>query len=426
MTADDDNLLDPEQLRIGLYVKLDLPWMKHPFTFSRFKIRTQEQLDTLRELGEPVHYDPERSDCEPFPRLVDSVAQAPAPPEPTPEELAAAAAAQARAEQVQALTERVHKVEQRMTQAAGTVRQINKVIRASPKEAFEHTDDLVRDLVDALSEDGQTHVHAINRALGEDVYFHALNVAVLSMLLANALGLDRRDLRHIGFAAILHDVGLCEVPDQVLAKATPLNKVEQVVYEAHVRASVKMAKKLGLRPQVLTIIAQHHERVDGSGYPEGLKGNDLALPSRIVALVNAYDNLCNPRGGGKGMTPYEALSFLFAKQREQFGEQLVQMLVRCLGVYPPGTLVRLTDDRIGLVVAVNGDRPLQPVVLLYDPETPREQAHMLDLEAEPELRVSQGIRPQTLPREVLAYLDPRAHVSFFFDRVVAGAGLSGR
>ncbi|HEX5756466.1 MAG TPA: HD domain-containing phosphohydrolase [Arenimonas sp.] len=419
MTADDDTLLEPEQLRIGLYVSIDLPWFKHPFAFSRFKIRNQEQLDTLRELGVPVRYVPSRSDCRPLPREDDIEPETLDLPGPSSEEIAAAAAVQARVDQVKALSERVHKVEQRMQKAAGAVRQINKVIRASPREAFELTDDLVYELVNTLADDGHTHVHAIHRTLGEDIYFHSLNVAVLSMLLGQALGLDKRDLRHIGFGALLHDVGLCEVPDQVLGKQSALNKIEQVVYESHCKAGVKIARRLGLRPQALDIIAHHHERVDGSGYPDGLSAGEMSLPVQIVALVNAYDNLCNPRHGKTPMTPYEALSFLFAKQREQFGEQLVQQLVRCLGVYPPGTLVQLTDERIGLVVSVNGERPLQPVVLVYDPDVPREQAHLLDLDVEPELRVTKGLRPQNVPRAALEYLDPRSHVTFFFERIDA-------
>ena len=145
------------------------------------------------------------------------------------------------------------------------------------------------------------------------------------------------------------------------------------------------------------------------------------MPARIVGLINAYDNLCNPQDLSKALTPYEALSQLFAKQRDKFDQNLLRTLIRVLGVYPPGTVVRLSDQRLGLVVSVNTREAMKPAVLLYDPDIPAEAALILDLAAEPALKIAEGIKPGLLPQEVFHYLNPRQRVTYAFDKK-PGAG----
>ena len=240
-------------------------------------------------------------------------------------------------------------------------------------------------------------------------------------MLAKGLGLAPDQARLLGTGALLHDIGLSEIPDRVLRKRPDqTTKPERELRALHVEYGVNIGKKLALPPGVLAIIAQHHELADGSGYPLGTALDKISPLARIVSLVNFYDNLCNPQDPGNAMTPHEALSFMYAQRRVKFDANVLQVLVHSLGVYPPGSIVRLSNDAIAMVVSVNPKKALRPWVLVYDPSVPREEAIMLDLEREPGLNIRQAIRPDTLQPIVHAYLCPRKRLTYFFDGKSAG------
>ena len=177
---------------------------------------------------------------------------------------------------------------------------------------------------------------------------------------------------------------------------------------------------LKLPPPVLTIIHEHHEMIDGSGYPRKLKGEQLDPLARIVAIANHYDELCNPVNILNALTPHEALATLFARLRARFDAKLLQTFVRCLGVYPPGTVVQLANDAIGMVVTVNTAKPMKPMVMVYDPAVPKEEAILVDLDGEDDVNIAKAIRPAQLPREIYNYLSPRRQLSYYFDPGAAG------
>ncbi|MBL8460536.1 MAG: HD-GYP domain-containing protein, partial [Zoogloea sp.] len=152
-----------------------------------------------------------------------------------------------------------------------------------------------------------------------------------------------------------------------------------------------------------------------SGYPNKLKGEQIDPLARIVSLVNYYDNLCNPVDLSKAMTPHETLSLMFAQRRAKFDTRALQVMIRCLGVYPPGTVVKLSNDAIALVSSVNPSKPLRPWVTVYDASIPKDEAIMLDLEEEPDINIAKALRPIQLPAEVYEYLSPRKRVTYYFD-----------
>jgi hypothetical protein len=169
----------------------------------------------------------------------------------------------------------------------------------------------------------------------------------------------------------------------------------------------------------MAVIAQHHEHADGTGFPEKLNSDRMTMAARIVALVNRYDNLCNPHLLARAMTPHESLSLLFAQGRSKFDTSILGAFIKMMGVYPPGSTVQLTDDRYALVVAVNSSRPLKPNVLVHDAATPRAEALVLDLEAASGLGIRRSVRHGQLPPTALSYLAPNARVAYFFEPSLA-------
>lgn len=303
------------------------------------------------------------------------------------------------------------------------MKNITKNLFARPQESLREAGELVGQMVDSMLTDKDVAIHLMNdKVAGEEVYFHSLNVAVLSMILGKELKLAADDIRTLGIGAMFHDIGMVEIPEKITLKTDPLTRAEIDFMRQHVQYGIDIGKRVGLTPGALAIIAQHHEYIDGSGYPKGAKGEKIYPLAKIITLVNDYDELCNHINPAESMTPHEALSLMFSQHRNRYDPPALKMLVRCLGVYPPGTIVKLSNDIIGMVVSVNSSKPLKPSVLIYDAEIPKNEAIILDLEAEPEINISKSIKPGQLPRQIYDYLSPRRRMTYFFDPSQQGSG----
>jgi hypothetical protein len=176
---------------------------------------------------------------------------------------------------------------------------------------------------------------------------------------------------------------------------------------------------MGLSAGASAVVAQHHEHADGSGFPGALNSDRMTMAARIVALVDRYDNLCNPHLPARALTPHESLSFLFAQGRSKYDTSILGAFIKMMGVYPPGSMVQLTDDRYAFVVATNSSRPLKPNVLVHDASVPRAEARVLDLEAVAGLGIRRSVRIQQVPPTVADYLAPCTRVSYFFEPAAA-------
>lgn len=403
----------PEQLCVGLYIHLDLSWWEHDFAFSHFRIKDDAQLRALRALGlKQVRYEPARSDCEPLPPAPPQPAASDAPPAaPDPAEQAR----QARAAKLSALRKRLAEVDRTFVQASQRVKTLNQALRNQPEEAMKLAGEVVRELVEALLGEDGAALHSINGKAADDAYLHPLNVTVLAVMLGRQLGFDSEACHSLGLGALLHDMGKLEVPSKVLLKNEPLTRPEQQLLQLHCEFGVRRGRELMLDDEVLRIIQEHHEYCDGSGYPKGLREAAIGRLSRVVSIVNAFDNLCNPPNPRDGLSPHEALALMFRQQRERFDEVALKAFIRCMGIYPPGSLVQLEDDRYALVLAMHPSLPLRPTLILYEPRIPKAEALIVNLEQEPTLAIARSLRPAQLPAAALEYLDPRQQVSYYVD-----------
>jgi HD-GYP domain-containing protein (c-di-GMP phosphodiesterase class II) len=242
-------------------------------------------------------------------------------------------------------------------------------------------------------------------------------VTVVSLLLGKAMGLPESELLHLGQAAFLHDMGKTLMPDRVRWLEDNFSTAEYKLYQEHVTQSVAVGKNMALSSPVMLAIAQHHELADGSGFPARLKGESMSQGAHILSLVNRYDNLCNPSRPVSALTPHEALALIFAQLKTRFDSVALSAFIRMMGVYPPGSVVQLSDDRYAMVVSVNSARPLKPRVIVHDPAVPKHEALILDLERHPQMSIRRSIKPVSLPAAALDYLAPRPRVCYFFEKV---------
>jgi putative nucleotidyltransferase with HDIG domain len=410
-----------------MYVYIDMRWFEHPFAFNHFKIKSEEQIATIRGLGlSSVRFSPELSDAKPV--AVDSSAAAAKPAVAAPSQPDAPVATAApillakrkMMEEMQKRRANAERIEGAFIRTATAIRDIEKNLYNNPVATVEQANQLVKRVVDSILVSPELAIHVMGDRLGgEELYFHSLNVTMLSLMIARDIKLPAEVVATLGLGALMHDVGETEVPDKIRKKPGALTPAERHFFELHCEYGVSIGKRLHFAPAVLSIIGQHHELSDGSGYPAKLKGEAIQLLARIVAIANHYDELCNPTLIADALTPHEALSLMFAKLRGKFDAKILPVFIRCLGVYPPGTIVQLSNGAIGMVSTVNTASPMKPTVVVYDADIPKEEAILLDMETQSEVHIAKALRPAQLPREVYNYLSPRKRVSYYFDAASA-------
>lgn len=411
-----------DQLQVGLYIYLDLRWIDQPFAFSHFRIKNEEQIKTIRSLGlKTVRYSPSLSNVSlPPQRPLQETVQEPALE--TKEDISPALAAKhVMLERIMQQREATERVEKAFVNTANTIRDIDKNLHSKPAETVRQATQLVTQIADSILSEPELAIHVMGDKMGGDeLYFHSLNVTILTMMMARDMKLPQAVVGALGMGALFHDIGHKEIPNRILVKMEPLTQPERHFYELHVQYGVETGQRLQFAPSILAIIREHHELFDGSGYPGKLKGESIGLLSRMVAIANYYDELCNPVNNNDGLTPHEALSLMFAKLRSKFDPKLLQVFIRCLGVYPPGTIVQLSNGVIGMVTTINTAKPMKPIIMIYDADVPKEEAILVDMEHETDINIAKSIRPAQVPREIYNYLSPRKRVSYYFD-----AGKSG-
>ncbi|MGD8111840.1 HD-GYP domain-containing protein [Vibrio sp. TRT 17S01] len=409
-----------DRIQPGLHIRLPVKWNEHPFLLNSFKIKNEEQIQMIRHLGiKHVYMNPAQSDTQPLPpsEVKDS------PENETQNTTAIDAEAQKlwkekqqRIEKLSAYRRRVLNCEKEFERSLAQMRAVMNKIRNRPEQAVGEAQQLVNSIVDKLLSDDNVTLHLMNgKSEFEDIYFHSLNVAVIAMMIAQAKKLPADEIKSVAFASLFHDIGKIKVPTAIVRKQTPLTEPEKNYLKLHTKYGLDIANNIESFPKIAkTVISQHHELNDGSGYPEGLKEEQIDPLTQIVSVANAYDNLCHPSNPADAKIPYVALSYLYKNCKHLYSNENLNILIKFMGVYPPGTVVQLSNDMVGLVISVNSKSILYPNVLIYDPSVPRTQAPIIDL-AEKEIKIVNAILPHKLPDKVREYLNPRSRISYFFD-----------
>ena len=416
MTDIHTQFIDVAQLRVGMFIYLDMGWMDHPFPVSNFKISNQSQIDTLQSLGlEQIRYAPDKSTLE-APDGSDASESSNKTVVSIVQESAAAIAARQRKELLADQQASLQICERQFSHAAQTFKQVTDIIHAQPVVAKELTEQLIQGFLGQVLGEEEAAIRLLSEKAGEKTSLHSMNVTVISLLLGKALQLGKAEMLELGVGAMLHDIGKIELPDRLRWLDDHFTVSEKQLYNEHVMHGVNLARKMNLSPNTMLLIAQHHEHADATGYPSRVPGEKISPISRIVALVNQYDNLCNPSNPALAITPHEALSQIFTQYKPRFHVPTLTAFIRMMGIYPPGSVVQLTDERYALVVSVNSARPIKPKVVIHQPSIPREEALVINLEHEQKLSIQRSLKPLQLPKAAYDYLSPRKRLCYFFER----------
>ena len=238
---------------------------------------------------------------------------------------------------------------------------------------------VAEEMVDTMFTHGDAML-CLARIRAKDAYLmeHSMNVAILLANFGRYLGLERSVLKELTLGGLLHDVGKIMTPDEVLNKPGKLTDEEFGVMRQHVVHSYDiLSNTAGITPTMLEVAANHHERLDGTGYPQRLKGDQLSLYTRMSGIVDVYDAVTADRVYKQGMQPTQAFRVLLKGINQHFDAELVTKFIKCMGVYPVGTLVQLSNQRLAVVMQRNEQQPLKPVVKVIYHAT---QRHYLEVQ----------------------------------------------
>lgn len=315
------------------------------------------------------------------------------------------------------MRQRQEAAEQAHAHALQETQFVMKNLLAPGSAVAERTKAFIDNAVATVMADDAT-LHLLSSRQGEmSSRFHALQVMTLGLITGKRLGLSDVDLQDLAAAALFHDAGVTRLQDSVRMAAGGGSRIEQEAYQAHVLYSVEMAKNNpSVSKAALAAILTHHEAFNGSGYPKKLAGEDIPLLGRILAVVDRYDYLVNPSASPLGVTPAEALTRLFQAEGARFDKRILHAFAKSIGIYPPGSIVQLSDDRYGIVIGVNTEALMCPSVLVYEPALPKSQAPVIDMLETTDINIKNCVAAALVPKDVLDYLNPRNRVAYFYSR----------
>ncbi|UCE72080.1 MAG: HD-GYP domain-containing protein [Nitrospiraceae bacterium] len=206
------------------------------------------------------------------------------------------------------------------------------------------------------------------RNVDEYTYVHSMSVSIIMLTFGKYLGFEPQQLKEIGVGGMLHDIGKMKIPAGILKKKVPLTDTEYDIVRGHVdHGRTLLEETKGVTEKSVLLASQHHERVDGTGYPRRLKAVEIEKFAQMAAIADVYDAMTSQRCYQRKYEPTEVLKKLYEWSDSLFDKELVQHFVRCIGIYPVGTLVRLDSHMLGVVISHGVESLLKPVVrIVYD------------------------------------------------------------
>ena len=355
-------------LGVGMYVaELDRPWIESPFLFQGFVISSSDELEKLRGTCRHVFIEdaPNTDSSERTIRRSMNVRVMSSPRQSHSEWQRVTS--EDRRVSFQRELDRANTVRQRTQQYVDGLLADARLGRAIDTGTARL---VVADMVNNVISDPEAALWLTQlKRAHQYTAQHCVNVSVLSIAFGAHLGYSREQLQIIGLGALLHDVGKMKVPRQVLEKPGRLTPEEFEIMKRHPVDGYELLKASPIPAQALQIVRFHHERISGKGYPDGLSGDQIPTAVLVTAICDVYDALTSDRVYRHGLPPDQGLHAMYQMAPSDFGKGLVHEFIKCIGIYPVGSLVELTNGAIGIVMTKDPNYKLRPVVMLIcDPQ----------------------------------------------------------
>ncbi len=411
--------LNPHLLRIGLYIKIDHAWMEHPFVRDTFMISSPTEIVIIQKHRlTRLFYDPDRSHADVVAALADpsvSVGTFEIDAETLQEaEVDEQSLLKEKQRQIMTALEHRKAIEENVRCYGDATNEVSVMLamaHAGQSDALQSAGKTLTALSGALKQEtvALSLVHAEGQVdPGYELAMQAINVSVLSMLTARTLGLTQEQTEHVGMGALFHNIGLSRVPLAVRIKnEEDMSPTEIKLLRMYPQLGKEILEAMpGIAPEVIEIVCQHREWLDGTGYPKHLLNGDISKTARLVGTVVEYNLLTNNCASPRYMGPSQALSYLYTKMPYKYGSDVIEPFIATVTVFPPGSFVELSDARFGLVLKINNQERLRPLLMLYEQNASHDQAAIVDLARERSLSIVKSLDPKTLPDRVKDALLP--------------------
>lgn len=351
------------ELKVGMYIQdLGADWSAHPFMRSTFPLKSDKEIQTIIDCGiREVYIDTERGLDVPNAPTQDEVNRE------LDAKMLAMAAEEAAPKIKVSTSEEMGRAKAIKTQATNLVRNVMQDVRLGKAVNIEHVEPVVTSITESILRNSGALIGLMHIKNKDDYTFlHSVSVCTFLVAFCRAVGVDAEITRQAGLGGLLHDTGKALVPDEVLNKPGRLTDEEFAIIRRHPKDGYDiLCKTPNIGEIPLDITLHHHERVDGSGYPDKLAGDQITTLAKMAAIVDVYDAITADRCYHKGMPPTDALRKLFEWSDHHFDPNLVKAFMRCVGIYPVGTMVMLESGRLGVVIEHNEESLLQPKVRVF-------------------------------------------------------------
>ena len=377
-------------LQLGMFVSdIDRPWIDTPFLMQGFLIEDESQIATLQHFCQTVTIDRSRSlgdayaarsNSNDLPRNAGKLPAFRQASDAQPNDFADIC----RHLHVETYTRRYRyspevtadqqsRLEPELLYSAPLVDDVKKTLKdirdalvQSRSVSLKEIGSQVVELARAVERNADAMIWLARlRSADQYSYDHALDVSVHLMVFARFLGLPAKDVERAGLAGMMQDIGKIDIPADILAKPGDLTEDEYELVKSHVASSLEMLLgQEGFATNVLEIVASHHERSDGSGYPRRLKGERIGFLGELAGLVDSYCAMTRVRPYGPAISSQKALETLIRMRGGKFRESVVDQFIQCIGLYPIASLVELNSGEVGVVIQQNQVRRLKPRLLI--------------------------------------------------------------
>lgn len=366
-------------LALGMFVsRLDMPWIETPFPLEGVLVKSDADIENLQRACSHVWVDPQRG-TSPDPRYF--AFERPAQAAEGSGELARLRSTRWT---IQAdLASELRSAEEAHASVESALEEVMRDIQEGKRLDIEKLKHGVEAMIDSILRNPAALIWLREMKQRDGyAYEHALGCAIWAASFGRHLGLERAELRVLALAGLVCDVGKTKLPKSLLTRTGTLAPVDVVQLRDHVRIGLEiLAQCPGLPAGVEEIVATHHERHDGSGYPKGLAGQAIPVFGRILGIVDSYDAMTSIRPYAACRSPHDAVNELYRQRDRLYQTELVEQFIQSCGIYPIGTLVELSNGQVGVITEIHSLKRLLPrvMLLLAEDKRPLQRFREVDL-----------------------------------------------